>query len=584
MNGVLGLVDVLERDELSDYQKGLVKTIKRSAISLLSIIDDILDFSKIEAGRLDICNESVDVGELVEDLCSSLVLLALDKQVDLSVFIDPCIPHKLIADSTRLRQVLYNLIGNAIKFSGNRDEQRGRVSVRVELTDQQPPQLQIGIVDNGIGIAADRLDELFDPFTQAESDTTRRFGGTGLGLAISKRLVEMMQGVIRVESTPGEGSRFIVELPLQTPVDDVTQTSFWPDLSGVTCVLTPAETYRAEDIATYLQAAGAVVLLPVADEALYPLLSCQTPPVILITNGVDVMPSLEGMLASMPHVRQLRIVHGRRRKARVEDAEHVLLDGDALSREALLQAVSISAGYLSPVASYVYQAVDQLELQHKEGETDRIPIKEQLILVAEDDDINQIVILQQLRLLGYSSEIAGNGKEALERWRSGRFSLLLTDLHMPELDGYQLTEQIRAEESEGQHLPILALTANALRGESERARLAGMDAYLVKPVGLKKLQAALDEWLPVQDTQQESMSMPNTPIVPQDKTLSVLDISILKELIGDDQAITNELLQGYLESASHHTTKLMAAWQQHDLNEIEMVAHKLKSSSALLER
>lgn len=572
MNGVLGLIDVLGQDDMSDYQRGLVQTIQRSARTLLGIIDDILDFSKIEAGRLEINPETTDLGELVEELCSSLVVLALDKQVDLSVFVSPELPCHVQLDPVRVRQVLYNLIGNAIKFSGGR-ERRGKVAVRVLAGMDQT--LRLIIQDNGIGIQRERLKELFDPFTQAESDTTRRFGGTGLGLAISKRLVDMMEGEICVESQPDQGSEFTLLLPMQ--VSDTNVAPSWPDLKGLNCVILPATTYVAEDLAAYVMAAGAQAVVLAQEESLAAVLSCQTPPVVLITDEQSQVPRLSGLLASLPHLRHLQIQQGRRRRARIDDPEQVLLDGDALSREAFLQALSICAGFASPPTAYVRQQAVSAEalsvkLKHQSQSSD------QLILVAEDDEINQIVILQQLRLLGYSAEIADNGQQALEMWRTGRFALLLTDLHMPEMDGYELTGQIRHEEADGQHFPILALTANALRGESDRAALVGMDTYLVKPVQLPKLQAALETWLPVSQQQEESSMIQDVEHA-ADSTDVLLNPMVLSELVGGDEQVINELLGDYLESVRGHAHAVVQAWQAHDLNKIASVAHKLKSSS-----
>lgn len=558
MNGVLGLIEVLDQDEMSDYQQGLVHTIQRSARSLLRIIDDILDFSKIEAGRLEINLETTDLGELVEDLSSSLVVLALDKHVDLSVFISPELPVQMDLDPGRIRQVLYNLLGNAIKFSGGR-EQRGKVAVRVLLDSDD--SISIVIQDNGIGIQAERLSELFDPFIQAETNTTRRFGGTGLGLAISKRLVDMMEGEIRVESQLHQGSTFTLLLPMHKPI--FCKDLNGPDLRGLSCVILPADAYLPEDIAVYGISAGAHMLVYSKEDSLVHLLSCLSPPVVLITDEKPPIAELAGLLASMPHLRHLQIQQGRRRRARIDDPTQVLLDGDALSRKTLLQALSISAGFASPsIATY----------RQLDGEKDLLSVKlnkqaqtsDQLILVAEDDDINQIVILQQLRLLGYSAEIANNGKQALELWRTGRFSLLFTDLHMPEMDGYELTTNIRNEEAQGQRFPILALTANALRGESDRATLVGMDTYLIKPVKLTKLQAALEAWLPKQAIQD---------------SLPLLDLSVLSELVGGDELVMNELLVEYMQSARKHTASIFSAWQAHDPNQIAGVAHMLKSSS-----
>src|SRR5258706_7296786 len=214
MNGVIGMVEVLAHSRLSESQADAVRTIRASAFSLLGIIDDILDFSKIEAGRLNLERAPVALPDLIESVCDTLLPVALDKDVELNLFIAPEVPDFVWSDSTRLRQVLFNLAGNAIKFGAGRPHQRGRVSIRVEVA-QDPSRLVLRFADNGIGMAPETVTQLFSSFTQAEVSTTRRFGGTGLGLAICKRLVTLMNGEIDVQSALGEGSTFTVTLPFE---------------------------------------------------------------------------------------------------------------------------------------------------------------------------------------------------------------------------------------------------------------------------------------------------------------------------------------------------------------------------------
>jgi len=365
MNGVIGMIDVLEQTELAPEQSRMLGLARESAYSLLGIIEDILDFSKIEAGKIQIESHPIPIASLIENTCALAAAMAASKGVEISSHIDPSIPTAVWGDELRIRQVLVNLVGNAIKFSGDRNFP-GRVEVTVAASHALAGRvvLDIAVSDNGIGMTASTIASLFKPFTQADASTTRRFGGTGLGLAISRHLVELMSGQVLVTSTPGVGSTFTVRLPFEVaPIGEA----------------------------------------PAAESAAQ---------------------------ASPPHGRP--------------------------------------------------------------GSPDLAD----LVLVAEDNEINQHVIAAQLDLLGFRAEVVGDGRAALAGWRTGRFALVLTDLQMPEMDGYALAASIRAEETYGQRTPIIALTANALKGEFERCKSAGMDAYLTKPVTLDTLGAVLRRWVP----------------------------------------------------------------------------------------
>ncbi|MDO8934260.1 MAG: CHASE domain-containing protein, partial [Rhodocyclaceae bacterium] len=381
MNGVIGMIDVLHQTSLQGSQIEMIDTIRDSAFALLSIIEDILDFSKIEAGKLEIEQVPISLAAVVEKACGMLDPLALKKDVELTLFTDPRLPARVLGDPQRLRQIVINLVNNAIKFSSGLGRP-GRVAVRAVLVAREAEQvvIDIRVTDNGIGMDADTQARLFSPFTQADVSTTRRFGGTGLGLIIARDLAELMGGDIRVESAPGAGSTFSVRLPCVA----VAETSV---AVAAGHVLEQKQPQRGKSAATLAAPARA-------------------------------------------------------------DAQ-------------------------------------------RQG---------RLILVAEDNEINQKVILQQLALLGYAADVAADGRAALERWQSGDYGLLLTDLHMPEMDGYELAAAIRDNEA-GQRagkrrIPIIALTANALKGESERCRAVGMDDYLSKPAQLVDLGAMLEKWLP----------------------------------------------------------------------------------------
>ncbi|CAB3682903.1 Sensor histidine kinase RcsC [Trinickia soli] len=463
MNGVIGMIEVLSQTPLSGDQGDMVTTVRESANALLTLIDDILDFSKIEAGRLHIERVPLSIAHLVDGVCHSLKTVAERAGVRLQKSVSPDVPQVVLSDDTRLRQVLYNLVGNAIKFSGGRPGKPGAVSVVVDCrpdpSDQKRAHVSFKVIDNGIGMSADTLPKLFKPFTQAEASTTRRFGGTGLGLAICRRLCELMGGDVSAQSVQGEGSTFTVSLPLEIGES-------------------VAEVGRAHGHAT----AGA--------------------------NG----------------------------------------------------AQRIGSGSAGPALS-VAQA----------RELGR------LILVAEDDAINQKVILRQLGLLGHVAEIAGDGREALALWRANRYALLLTDLHMPEMDGYELVETIRREEAPGVRLPIVALTANAVQGEAARAKAVGMDGYLTKPLQLARLQAVLDSHFPAHDAAAASTPAPAAPAPPQHE--QAVDIDVLKGIVGDDPEIVRELLSDYQQSVGRLAAELRSHCDAGRGREAGAIAHKLKSSS-----
>jgi PAS domain S-box-containing protein len=571
MNGVIGMVDVLAQSSLTAHQADLVNTIRDSANALLGIIDDILDFSKIEAGRLEFEREPVCVTDLVEGLCNSLVPVASRKGVELTLFVAPEIPERVLSDDVRLRQVFYNLLGNAIKFSGGQPGKRGRVLVRVEVAQTAPLRLALRIADNGIGMAPDTLDQLFTPFTQAEVSTTRRFGGTGLGLTICKRLVDLMQGEIRVESTPGAGSAFTVVLPFELAAEQPVRSQ--PDLSGLECIVLESPDFHAGDLRIYLQHAGADVYLASDTADVARIAAPLAEPVVVVREANNAM--APSPLSAMPKLRQLLITRGRRRRARVEPSSVVTLDGDALRRLTLLHAVAVAAGRASPE---VFQEKPE---KFMVGEVDPPTIAEarsqgRLILVVEDDEINQKVILRQLALLGYAAEIASNGVEALRLWREGRYALLLTDLHMPEMDGYTLADTIRHEEAGRSRIPILALTANALRGEASRAHAAGLDEYMTKPVQLAALRVMLGKWMPQGSGSATPTALPKKKHA-QDK--SIMDIAVLEALVGDDPAIVNEFLTDYLASSRDNMEEMRAVLAAGDSRQVGTLAHKLKSSS-----
>lgn len=585
MNGVVGLIDVLTHTRLNEHQRDLVRTIRESATTLLTLIDDILDFSKIEAGRLEIECAPVAVADLVESLCNSLAPVATRRGVDLSLFVSPDVPAFILSDDVRLRQLIYNLMGNAIKFSAGRPELRGRVVLRLEtgVDAEQQPRLICRICDNGIGIPAEVVPTLFQPFTQADLATTRLYGGTGLGLTICKRLVDLMKGDIEIDSTLGKGSTFTVKLPLLSTAKkhagpDIARPAL-PDLRDLPCAVLAGPDLVPADVAAYLAHGGARV--SIASSPAEAAEWARPHPLAVLIQGVprNANPAacLTAVFDDLPKLRHVLIVRGHAHGVQSRGSKVVTINGDILRHQALLHAVAIAAERASPVATSSTESdVNQKPLRAPSVTEARM--RGQLILIAEDDAINQKVILQQLALLGHAAEVAHHGAQALDMWRRGQYALLLSDLHMPDMDGYALAERIRDEEQGHARMPILALTANALRGEARRVRASGFDDYLTKPVQLRVLKDALEKWMPRSTGSTSAAASVDSTALAAEPAVPMVELSVLRNLIGGDPEVLTEFLHDYLRSLQSMRDELNLAVEQSDAERVESIAHRLKSS------
>ncbi|UTV29746.1 CHASE domain-containing protein [Photobacterium atrarenae] len=584
MNGVIGMLEVLSHSELDARRQDEIKTIRDSAFSLLSLIDDILDFSKIEAGRLDLEQIPVAIEEIVEEVCTALMPLAERQGGSLYLFVDPRVPSWVNADPTRLRQIFYNLIGNAVKFSGGRKEVAGRVWVRVEMGEGEPERLIVRVIDNGIGMSVSDQGQLFESFSQAESSTTRRFGGTGLGLAICKRLVALMTGDIQVESRPGQGAKFTVTLPVQPALG--ARLFSPPDLSGIYGILVTSPELQVDDLALYLHLAGGRVQIVSCEAEALRVAQGLTDRVVVIAAGEKaVMNALRlpedaeaQQESNDAHLYHLVLAEGGLHSLQRLASNRVMISGHAMRRRDFLNAVAVAAGVIS---AEVNGETAGRTLPHPAPAPSvaQARAEQRLILVAEDDEINQKVILKQLNLLGYAAEVAVNGKLALQQWQIGQYALLLTDLHMPEMDGYQLTQAVRETESAGTRVPIIALTANALKGEKKRALEAGMDDFLTKPVQLETLERVLEQWLCRPDAELSEHSQPDAEIAVSDSGDGVFELSRLETLVGQDPVVIGDFLRDYLSVMKAQEKLLKQAYSDGELRQLAEIAHKLKSSS-----
>jgi signal transduction histidine kinase/CheY-like chemotaxis protein/HPt (histidine-containing phosphotransfer) domain-containing protein len=585
MNGVLGMSELLALSHLDIEQAQTVRTVRQSAKSLLKILDNLLDFSKIEAGHLELEIAEFNIREQMESICQLLSPSANSKQVQLWLDIDPNMPNWYLGDGPRLRQVLNNLISNAIKFSGNQSAYCGQV--RVQLRDCEKERgIVIAVTDNGIGMNQETVGRLFKPFMQAEVSTTRRYGGTGLGLAISHRIIETMQGQIHVTSQPGQGACFKVFLPLAAIIQ---KPSLPPvDLHGVNCLLLAGANLLSPDLELWLDEAQATVHHVERIEQIRPLLDRTNGPAVLIAANQPGLPLEDVHTADQHNLRQLVVLYGAREQTAIVGPNVATLD--VLRRSSFLKSVAMLAGRASPevIADTNLDDLDNLSAQSIQPPTiEQARMRGELILVAEDDPTNREVIRRQLKLLGYAVEIASNGAEALSMWQKGEYALLITDLHMPVMDGYQLAQTIRLEEKVRgskttqafgalDRLPILALTANALKGEAARARTLGIDDYLTKPTALKQLQSTLQQWLPAKN------AAPKKPLVVSNsspKNPQILNRHVLSELLSGDEMVVRELLAEYESNVQSQAKQLLIALERTDRIAAEELAHQMKGSA-----
>jgi two-component system, sensor histidine kinase and response regulator len=580
MNGVVGMLELLQQSSLVGSQLEMARLTRESAEALLKIIDDILDFSKAEAGRLEIERQPVSVREVLEKSCGLLDRLAERQGATLAVFSDPAIPAQLLGDAIRLRQVLVNLINNAIKFSSGLAHP-GRVVARARLLNSVDgvSHVEFSVRDNGIGIDETTRARLFTSFTQADASTTRRYGGTGLGLAISKQLVELMGGSIAVESELGQGSNFMVRIPFATDAQSDSGAELSTELEGIRCLVMGGASELAQDLASYLAADGASVqrAANAGERRRWTQAQSSGVAVWVIETG-DTAPDVTELteaarLRSDLSIGIVLIAFGpSQRKPATQAERFVLIDGNALNRQNLVKAVCRAAGRSTREPE---QPDSNLRLAEKGPPTREESIRQKsLILVAEDNEINQRVISEQLRLLGFAVDVANDGREALTKWRSGEYSLLFADLHMPEMDGYALTLEIRLAEEGGSRIPIIALTANALQGEAERCRSVGMDDYLTKPAPLAVLSETLARWLP--KATKESSAAAGT------SRASATDLSVLAEFVGDNPRLIAEFVREFSASAPLVANDLSNAAIAGRIQDVADIAHKLKSSARAL--
>jgi two-component system, sensor histidine kinase and response regulator len=605
MNGVIGMTGLLLDTNLNPQQREFAETIRFSAETLLSIINDILDFSKIEAGKMIMEIVDFDLVQTVESTLDILAARAFSKGIELVASIPPDVPSRLRGDSGRLRQILINLLDNAIKFTAT-----GEVVARVskERESATDAVLKFSVRDTGVGIAPEAQPRIFEAFSQADTSTTRRYGGSGLGLAIAKRLVEMMEGEIQVESKPGEGSTFWFTARLEKQTT-ISRPAYAGDLSAVrTLVVDDNATNRQilchQVLAWKMQPASAASGLE-ALETLREAAQVGRPYELAI---LDVhMPGMDG----------LALAHAIKADPSIAETRLVVLTSvvQSCSAEELRQA-QIDTYLVKPVkqsrlfdclvnAMGKASARDARPVSDLSGSSEEIfqlspPRQTTRILLAEDNHTNQQVALGQLRKLGYDADVASNGLEVQEAIRSIPYEIILMDCQMPEMDGYQATRAIRmweqssrANSARQSPVHIVAMTANAMEGDREKCLAAGMNDYLSKPIRQRELQAVLERWKLA--TQGRAHSTRDSELATADpgsvnrseEALTVrepveeaaVDLQRLSE-VSDGPEELRELIDLYLQQSNEMLEGLRVAIRSGEAGALERCAHKFLGASA----
>jgi two-component system sensor histidine kinase/response regulator len=498
LNGVIGMTELAIETELTAEQREYLNIVKLSALSLLGVINDILDFSKIEVGRMDLEIVDFDLWNTLEETLKTLALRADEKGLELLCEIAPEVPEMVKGDPLRLRQIVVNLVGNAIKFTA-----RGEVALRVWIEAEGHPVFCFAVSDTGVGIPSEKINQIFEPFGQADTSTTRKYGGTGLGLTISSRLVRMMGGRIWVESEPGKGSNFYFTLELKPSEKkpQVGNVAHVDILRGVKVLIVDDNRTNQRILKGMLDSWEMdTTIADGGEEALAHLLcalDAGKPYRVVLTDMH--LPQMDGFgfveqIRQRPDLSALTIMmltsaghRGDTQRCKELGVAGYLLKPVRKSelREAIARALGAreQSEAIPLIARYSLQDV-------------REPSEVFNVLVVEDNLVNQRLATRLLEKRGHRTAIAASGRQALEALEAGAFDLVLMDVQMPDMDGFEATAAIRKRESPtGKHQPIIALTAHAMKGDQERCLAAGMDGYLSKPIRPQELDAILEKYL-----------------------------------------------------------------------------------------
>jgi len=572
LNGVLGLAELLGHTELNPEQENYLEHIRNSGQSLLTIINDVLDFSKIEADKMEIVPEDFDLDDLLGYLVESISFQIAEKGLELRISVPPEIPRYLRGDIYRLKQVLNNLTSNAIKFTEN-----GFVEVKVEEIERSGHKifLRFSVEDSGIGMSQKQLRMIFQPFTQADNSTSRRYGGTGLGLVISQRILGLMGGTISVESQPGKGSTFAFVLPLElaagTPESRLALLEKIPNLN---ILLADREGEEIAFLASILRSNA----FPVYEVHEYKQLinfikSCKHTgeelPLVLVASDLPGLKLPQGLVEARKHCLELSVILLTAAGKAPQVSRKI--DADGLITKPYI-ATAVVDKILEVLSKKKYDTGEVgVPIEKKEE-----PFNSELILLVEDNPVNQLVAKQFLERMNLRVITAKNGIEALHLAERQSFAMVFMDIQMPDMDGNETTRRMRAHPLEKvRELPIIAMTAHALKGEKEKALKTGMNDYITKPIDVTELRATIAKWLPI-DGRSAGLEPPKAPPHRSADYPSLDDKDAINRLAGDKN-LYEQVLRIFLSEHADDADKIRAYMRDGDLESAYRIAHTVRS-------
>ncbi len=586
LNGVIGMTDLALDSELTADQRDCLETVRMSADSLLSVINDILDYSKIEAGKVEMEVIDFNLHTCVEEVLKTFALVADEKGLELLCDIATDVPERVAGDPGRLRQILLNLLSNAIKFTAH-----GEIALKVEVDGEYHDTrvIKFTVTDTGIGIPAEKRVSIFSPFTQADSSTTREYGGTGLGLTISSRLVALMGGRIWLESEVGRGTQFHFTTQLEVAGKGAESEVMVPleTLDRLRILVVDDNKTNRRILLGMLTRWGAqTTCRESAEQALseLDLAAKGAKPYQLVLTDMQ-MPGMDGFglveeIRRNPELSPLTVVM-LTSAGHPGDAEHC-------------RKLGISSYLYKPVRKRELLAAILTALGHTQTASPALAVrpagrpelKRLHILVAEDNRTNQTVATRMLGKMGHAPVVANNGKEALLLLTRHRFDLVLMDIQMPEMDGLTTTRKIRESENGTRlHMPIIAMTAHAMKGDRERCLAAGMDGYVSKPVSSQELEETIAGVLLGRGDGEAVSSVLAKPAdagEPKDRSAMVWDMDDTMERLGGDEQLFHEVVEIFLDDVPKHMAALAQAIADGNTEAIERLAHTLKGELGYL--
>ena len=584
MNGVIGMTNLLLDSDLTQDQSKLANTVKSSAVGLLGIINDILDFSKVEAGKLDLELIPFNLGQMVGDIGTTMSFYSHRKHIQLICPATPLINQWVSADPGRIRQILTNLIGNAIKFT-----EHGEVAIFVNLIEEtaEHKHFRFNIKDTGIGITESQQKALFDKFSQADTSTTRKYGGTGLGLSICKKLVELMDGEIGIESEVGHGSNFWFTLPLNKSDNTDTIPVYNTEIKNER-VLIVDDNQTNLDLMEQLHtiwgiphtavdgAAAAVTKMQEAAQANNPYTVAILDMHMPIVDGLDLCEQIK----NIPEIAETKLImassHAQRGDAiKLKEAGFHGYITKPIQQSELFDVLLVVSG--------IKEANPELVTRHSIKESVKIKAH---VLVVEDNPTNQLVIEGLLRTIGVTVDLAGNGEEAIASLQNtSNHDLVFMDCQMPILDGYEATKKIRANQTStiNSDIPIIAMTANAMAGDKEKCIDAGMDDYLSKPIEPKSVIAMLKKWIPqTLDNPEASVDVADNVEIEteDDNELVVFDYDDMANRLMNDPDLMKSVAEVFYDDFIEQFNEMKTSAQNGSVEGVSDVSHQIKGAAA----